>query len=108
MMFYIGANDQRVSVVNETGAEVYHCDFRGFSAVITHFRGRIAAIAMSNSAGEVDKTMLKVLQKQMEKEKGFKSLTSFGFEPHLDARLLALSALVSAETGGKNAKVGKK
>ena len=65
MMFYIGANDQRVSVVNEAGAEVYHCDFRGFSAVITHFRGRIAAIALSNSAGEVDKTILKVRQMKM-------------------------------------------
>jgi hypothetical protein len=99
-MFYVGATDQRVSVVNELGGEIYSSDFRNMHNVLILLRGMIVGIALANSMGEVDPQLIKVLQKQMEKEKGFKSLTTHRFEPHLDARLLALSALAAAHGGG--------
>ncbi|HTV47257.1 MAG TPA: hypothetical protein VMG59_02325 [Phycisphaerae bacterium] len=107
-MFYVGATDQRVSVVNELGSEVYSTDFRNMHNVLILLRGVIAGIALANSMGEVDPQLVRVLQKQMEKEKGFKNLTTHRFEPHLDARLLALSALASTQSGGTKTAKKKK
>lgn len=97
-MFYIGATDQRVSVVNDAGVEVYHADLRNLVSIITHLRGRIAAAAISSPTGQMDQNMLSVLEQQLKLDPTFKSLHTMPFSPGLDARLLALAALVAATT----------
>jgi len=103
-MFYLGANDQRVSLVNDSGQEVYACDFKNFPHVLTHLRPLIRAIALANPTGEVDKNLLKVFEAQFKKEKNFHSITAIPFGANLDSRFLALVALTNATTtkaGGK-------
>jgi hypothetical protein len=97
-MFYLGANDQRVTLVDDTGHEIYSTDFRNFTNVLTHLRPMIKAIALANPAGEVDKNLLKVFEQQMKKEKNFHSLTAIPFGVNLDSKLLALTALTIAST----------
>ncbi|HUO10698.1 MAG TPA: hypothetical protein VM008_20525 [Phycisphaerae bacterium] len=96
-MFYLGANDQRVTLVDEEGHEVYSTDFRQFTTVLTHLRPMIRAIAIANPVGDVDKNLLAVFQDQMHREKNFHSLTALSMAP-LDSRFLALIALTKART----------
>ncbi len=37
-MFYLGATDQRVTLVDESGHEIYSTDFKNFPNVLTHLR----------------------------------------------------------------------
>lgn len=106
-MFYIGATDQRVSVVNDAGVEIYQAEFRNFGSILTHLRGRIVAISLASGLGEIDKNLLSVLQDQMNQESAFKSLQTIGFSPGIDAKLLALSALVAATSEKKHNKKKK-
>lgn len=106
-MFYLGANDQRVTLVDEEGHEVYSADFRQFTTVLTHLRPMIGAIAIANPVGDVDKNLLRVFEEQMQKEKGFHSLTALSMAP-LDSRFLALIALTKAKTEKAGAKAGAK
>ncbi len=85
-MFYLGANDQRVSLVDEGGHEVYATDFRNFANVLTHLRPLIGAIALANPFGEVDQNMVKQLEAQMKKEKEFHSITALAYGANMDAR----------------------
>jgi len=96
-MFYLGANDQRVTLVDEEGHEVYSTDFRQFTTVLTYLRPMIRAIAIANPIGDVDKNLLAVFQDQMHREKSFHSLTALSMAP-LDSRFLALIALTKAKT----------
>jgi hypothetical protein len=96
-MFYLGANDQRVTLVDEEGHEVYSTDFRQFTTVLTHLRPMIRAIVIANPVGDVDKNLLNVFDEQMHKEKNFHSLTALSMAP-LDSRFLALIALTKAKT----------
>ena len=107
-MFYLGANDQRITLVDESGREVYATDFRNFSNVLTHLRPLIRAIALTNPVGEVDKNLLKVFEKEMQKEKGFHSITAIAFGANMDSRFLALIALCKATTEKAGAKAKKK
>ena len=115
-MFYLGANDQRVTLVDDSGHEVYTTDFRQFTTVLTHLRPLIRAIAIANPVGDVDKNLLNVFDEQMHKEKNFHSLTALSMAP-LDSRFLALIALTKAQTekaapaskgSSKTASTGKK
>ena len=96
-MFYLGANDQRVTLVDDSGHEVYSTDFRQFTTVLTHLRPLIGAIAIANPVGDVDKNLLRVFEEQMRREKNFHSLTALSMAP-LDSRFLALIALTKAQT----------
>jgi hypothetical protein len=96
-MFYLGANDQRVTLVDEEGHEIYSTDFRQFTTVLTHLRPMIRAIAIANPIGDVDKNLLTVFQDQMHRERNFHSLTALSMAP-LDSRFLALIALTKAKT----------
>jgi hypothetical protein len=96
-MFYLGANDQRVTLVDERGHEVYTTDFRNFPNILTHLRPLIRAIALANPTGEVDSNLLRVFEEQMQLEKDFHSITALGMAP-LDSRFLALVALTNAQT----------
>ena len=98
-MFYIGANDQRVSVVNDTGVEVYHGDLRNLAAILTNLSGCIVAVAIASPTGQVDPNLLTVLEGQLKRDPAFKSLQTLPFSPNLDARLLALAALTAATVG---------
>lgn len=100
-MFYLGANDQRVTLIDASGHEVYSTDFRHLPAILTHLRPLIAAIALTNPTGEVDPNLLKAFEAQMKKEKNFHSLTALPFGANLDSKLLALIALTNATTGKK-------
>ena len=107
-MLYLGANDQRVTLVDESGHEVYNTDFRNFTNVLTHLRPLIGAIALANPIGEVDTNLLKVFEEQMKKEKGFHSITALGMAP-LDSRFMALVALAQSKSPKPAAKAkGKK
>ena len=97
-MFYLGANDQRVTLVDAAGHEVYSTDFRNLSNILTHLRPVIAAIAMANPFGEVDKNMAKTLEAEMKKNKSFHSLTAIPYGANMDSRFLALIALTKATT----------
>lgn len=94
-MLYLGANDQRVSLVDDNGHEVYATDFRNFTNILTHLRPLIRAIAIANPMGEVDKNLLQVFGDQMRKEKDFHSITALGMAP-LDSRFLALVVLAQS------------
>src|ERR1700685_1104044 len=96
-MFYLGANDTRVTLVDDHGHEVYSTDFRNFTNILTHLRPLIRAIAIANPVGEVDPNLLRVFDDQMRREKNFHSLTALGMAP-LDSRFLALIALTKAMT----------
>jgi hypothetical protein len=96
-MFYLGANDQRVTLVDDRGHEVYTTDFRNFTNILTHLRPLIRAIALANPVGEVDSNLLRVFEEQMQMEKEFHSITALGMAP-LDSRFLALVALTRAQT----------
>jgi hypothetical protein len=96
-MFYLGANDQRVTLVDESGHEIYATDFRNFTNILTHLRPMIRAIAIANPVGEVDANLLRVFEEQMRREKNFHSITALGMAP-LDSRFLALIALTKAST----------
>jgi hypothetical protein len=96
-MFYLGANDQRVTLVDDRGHEVYTTDFRNFTNILTHLRPLIRAIALANPVGEVDSNLLRVFEEQMQMEKEFHSITALGMAP-LDSRFLALIALAKAQT----------
>ena len=96
-MFYLGANDQRVTLVDESGHEIYAADFRSFTNILTHLRPLIGAIAIANPVGEVDGNLLRVFEEQMRREKNFHSITALGMAP-LDSRFLALIALTKATT----------
>jgi len=98
-MFFLGANDQRVTLVDEGGHEVYSTEFRSLPAILTHLRPLIRAIALTNPTGEVDATLLKAFETQMKKEKNFHSLTAIPFGANLDSKLLALIALTNATAG---------
>jgi hypothetical protein len=106
-MFYLGANDQRVTLVDDTGHEIYSTDFRNLSNVLTHLRPMIAAVVLANPFGEVDKTMVKTLETEMKKNKSFHSLTAIPYGANMDSRFLALLALTKASTG-KPSKAKKK
>ena len=107
-MFYLGANDQRVTLVDDRGHEVYATDFRHFSDILIHLRPLIRAIALANPVGEVDANLLKVFEDQMRREKNFHSITVLGMAP-MDSRFLALIALTKAltEKPGRPAKSSK-
>ena len=75
-MFYLGANDQRVTLVDGGGHEVYSTEFRNLTLILTHLRPMIRAIALANPMGEVDKNLLRVFEDQMRREKGFHSITA--------------------------------
>ena len=96
-MFYLGANDQRVTLVDEGGHEVYSTDFRNFPNVLTHLRPLIRAIALANPMGDVDANLLRVFEEQMLQEKQFHSITALSMST-MDSRLLALIALTKALT----------
>jgi hypothetical protein len=96
-MFYLGANDQRVTLVDERGHEIYSSDFRNFTNILTHLRPLIRAICLANPVGEVDANLLRVFEDQMHREKNFHSITALGMAP-LDSRFLALIALTKALT----------
>ena len=96
-MFYLGANDQRVTLIDEGGHEIYTTDFRNFTNILTHLRPLIRAIAIANPIGEVDQNLLQVFESQMRKEKNFHSITALGMAP-MDSRLLALIALAVAKS----------
>lgn len=96
-MFYLGANDQRVTLVDENGREIYAADFRNFPAILTHLRPLIRAMALGNPTGEVDAAQVKLLEQQMQREKGFHSITTLSFTAGLDSRFLALVALAAAQ-----------
>src|ERR1043165_6776074 len=96
-MFYLGANDQRVTLVDDRGHEVYTTDFRNFTNILTHLKPLIGAIALANPMGEVDANLLRVFEEQMRREKNFHSITAIGMAP-LDSRFLALIALTKAKT----------
>ncbi|GEM_PF-2920418 len=96
-MFYLGANDQRVTLVDDGGHEIYTTDFRQFTNILTHLRPLIRAIAIANPIGEVDKNLLKVFEDQMRKEKNFHSITALNMAP-MDSRFLALVALAQAQS----------
>jgi hypothetical protein len=98
VMFYLGATDQRVTLVDDGGHEVYSTDFKNFPNVLTHLRSMIRAIALTNPAGEVDKNLLKVFENQFKKEKNFHSITAIPFGVNLDSKFLALVALTTATT----------
>ena len=98
-MFYLGANDQRVTLVDAAGHEVYSTDFRNLSNVLTHIRPLISAIALANPFGEVDKAMLKTLETEMKKSKAFHSIVAIPFGANMDSRFLALVALSRAKEG---------
>ncbi len=97
-MFFIGATDQRVSVVNDAGVEIYHADLRNLVSIITHLRGQIRAVCIASPAGQIDQNLLSVLEDQLKLDSAFKTLETRPFSPGLDARLLALAALVAATT----------
>jgi hypothetical protein len=97
-MFYLGANDQRVTLCDDLGHEIYSTDFRNLSNVLTQLRPMIAAIALANPFGEVDKTMLKTLESEMKKNKAFHSITAIPYGANMDSRFLALIALTKAKT----------
>lgn len=97
-MFYLGANDQRVTLVDAAGHEVYSTDFRNLSNVLTHLRPVITAITLANPFGEVDKGMLKTLETEMKKSKSFHSLTAIPYGANMDSKFLALIALTKAST----------
>lgn len=103
-MFYLGANDQRVTLVDENGHEIYATDFRNLSNVLTHLRPMIGAIALANPFGEVDKNMVKTLEAEMKKNKAFHSLTAIPYGANMDSRFLALLALTKATTEKKGKK----
>jgi len=103
-MFYMGVNDQRVSLVDEQGHEVYATDFRNFTNVLTHLRPVIAGIALANPFGEVDKQMVKTLEGELKKEKAFTGITAINFGANMDARFLALVALAAAKNPKKKKK----
>src|ERR1035437_9855525 len=96
-MFYLGANDQRVTLVDDNGHEIYTTDFRNFPNILTHLRPLIRAIALANPIGEVDANLLRVFEEQMRREKNFHSITALGMAP-MDSRFLALIALTRALT----------
>jgi hypothetical protein len=96
-MFFLGANDTRVTLVDDGGHEIYSTDFRNFSSILTHLRPLIRAIAIANPTGEVDRNLLRVFEEQMQMEKDFHSITALGMAP-LDSRFLALVALTKAQT----------
>jgi hypothetical protein len=96
-MFYLGANDQRVTLVDDRGHEIYTADFRNFTNILTHLRPLIRAIAIANPVGEVDANLLKVFEEQMRREKNFHSITALGMAP-MDSRFLALIALAKAQS----------
>jgi hypothetical protein len=96
-MFYLGANDTRVTLVDEDGHEIYTTDFRNFPNILTHLRPLIRAIAIANPVGEVDGNLLRVFEEQMRLEKNFHSITALGMAP-MDSRFLALIALTKAKT----------
>jgi len=75
-MVYLGANDTRVTLVDDRGHEIYNTDFRNFPNVLTHLRPLIGAICIANPSGEVDKNLLQIFADQMKKEKNFHSLTA--------------------------------
>ena len=104
-MFYLGANDQRVTMVDDGGHEVYSTDFRNLSNVLTHLRPMIGAVVLANPFGEVDKGMVKTLEAEMKKNKAFHSLTAIAFGANMDSKFLALMALTKAKT--EKAKKGK-
>jgi hypothetical protein len=104
-MLYLGANDQRVTLVDEGGHEVYTTDFRNFTLLLTHLRPLIRAMAIANPVGEVDKNLLKVFEGQMSREKDFHSITALSMTL-ADSRFLALVALAKAQTEKKTS--GKK
>ena len=106
-MFYLGATDQRVTLVDDHGHEVYSADFRNFTNVLTHLRPLIRAITLTNPIGEVDKNLLKVFETQFKKEKNFHSITAIPFGANLDSKLLALASLATATTT-KPKKAGKR
>lgn len=97
-MFYLGANDQRVSLVDESGREVYSGDFRSLTNILTHLGPLIGAIALANPVGDVDANLLRVLDGQMRRHKGFHSVTALSREI-LDGRFLALVALARSKDG---------
>ncbi len=117
-MFFIGATDQRISVVNDAGVEIYHAELRNLVSVITHLRGQIRAVCIASPAGQIDQNLLSVLEDQLKLDSTFESLRTIPFSPGLDARLLALAALVAATTANcsekkrtgkdKKAKKGKR
>ena len=96
-MFYLGANDQRITLIDEGGHEIYTTDFRNFTNILTHLRPLIRAIAIANPIGEVDQNLLQVFESQMRKEKNFHSITALGMAP-MDSRFLALIALAVAKS----------
>lgn len=96
-MFYLGANDQRLTLVDDSGHEVYSSDFRNLTLLLTHLRPVIKAIALANPMGEVDKNMLRVFEDQMRREKTFHSITALSMTV-ADSRFLALVALTKAKT----------
>ena len=96
-MFYLGANDQRVTLVDDRGHEVYTTDFRNFPNILTHLRPLIRAIALANPVGEVDANLVRIFEEQMQMEKELHSITALGMAP-LDSRFLALIALSKALT----------
>src|ERR1700752_4775317 len=104
-MFYIGANDQRATLVDEGGHEIYSTDFPNLTLVLTHLKPLIRAIALANPMGEVDSNLLRVFEEQMRREKNFHSITALGMAP-LDSRFVALIALTKAMTE-KPSKLGK-
>jgi len=104
-MFYLGANDQRVTLVDEGGHEVYTTDFRNFPNILTHLRPLIRAIALANPTGEVDANLVRVFEEQMKLEANFHSITALGMAP-LDSRFVALIALARGQ--GKAVKAGVK
>jgi hypothetical protein len=95
-MFYLGANDQRVTLVDDRGHEVYTTDFRNFPNILTHLRPLIRAIALANPIGEVDANLVRVFEEQMKVESNFHSITALGMAP-LDSRFVALIALAKAQ-----------
>ena len=97
-MFYLGATDQRVTLVDEHGHEVYSTDFRNLSNILTHLRPLIEAIALANPFGEVDKNMVKTFETEMKKNKSFHSVTALAYGANMDSKFLALVALTKAKT----------
>lgn len=106
-MFFIGATDQRLAVVNDAGVEIYHADLRHLVSVITNLRGHIRVVCIASPTGQIDQDMLAVLEDQLKLDPAFQFLKTMPFSPGLDARLLALAALVaSAVDGGSGGKKG--
>lgn len=97
-MFYLGANDQRVTLVDDEGHEVYSTDSRNLSNILSHLRPMIGAIAMGNPVGEVDKNTAKLLETEMKKNKGFHSFTAISYAANMDSKFLALVAFTKAKT----------